>query len=65
VPEVYQGPGRDVVGPDGNSTEVVKAAPCSTAAWETDGTTTCLGIPGPVREGGLPREGIATGMSRR
>jgi hypothetical protein len=60
VPEVYPGPGRDEVGPDGISTKVVRAAPCSTAARETDGTTTCIGIPGPV-----PREDTTTGMSRR
>jgi hypothetical protein len=60
VPDVYPGPGRDEVGPDGISTKVVKAAPCSTAAQETDGTTTCIGIPGPV-----PRVDNTTGTSRR
>jgi hypothetical protein len=60
VPEVYPGPGRDELGPDGISTKVVKAAPCSMAAQETDGTTTCVGIPGPV-----PRANTATGMSPR
>jgi hypothetical protein len=45
VPEVYPGPGRDEVETDGISTKVVKAAPCSTAARETDGTTTCIGFP--------------------
>jgi hypothetical protein len=30
--------------PDG-STKIVPARPCSTAAHETDGTTTCIGIP--------------------
>ena len=60
VPEVYPGPGRDEVGPDGISTKVVKAVPCSRAAQETDGTTTCIGIPGPV-----PRGDTTTGMSRR
>jgi hypothetical protein len=44
LPPVYTGPGRDVVGPDG-TTKTVKAVPCSTAARETDGTTTCVGIP--------------------
>jgi hypothetical protein len=44
LPQVYVGPGRDVVGPDG-STKTVKAVPCSTAARETDGFTTCVGIP--------------------
>jgi hypothetical protein len=65
VPEVYPGPGRDEVGPDGISTRVVRAAPCSTAARETDGTTTCIGIPGPARGGDNFREGTTTGMSAR
>jgi hypothetical protein len=30
---------------DGVSTKIVPARPCSTAAQETDGTTTCVGIP--------------------
>lgn len=60
VPEVYPGPGRDEVGPDGISTKVVKAAPCGIDAQETDRTTTCIGIPGPV-----PRDDTTTGMSRR
>ena len=30
---------------DGISTKTVPARPCSTAAKETDGTTTCVGIP--------------------
>jgi len=30
---------------DGVSTKIVPARPCSTAARETDGTTTCIGIP--------------------
>jgi hypothetical protein len=37
--------GRDVVASDGISTRTVKAAPCGKAARETDGTTTCVGIP--------------------
>jgi hypothetical protein len=45
LPQLDTGPGRDVEGPDG-STKTVKAVPCSTAAHETDGTTTCIGIPG-------------------
>jgi hypothetical protein len=65
VPEVYLGPGRDVLGPDGISTKVVRAAPCSTAARETDGTTTCIGIPGPVGGGDNSREGTTVGMSPR
>jgi hypothetical protein len=44
LPPVYTGPGRDVVGPD-NTTKTVRAVPCSTAARETDGFTTCVGIP--------------------
>jgi hypothetical protein len=31
-------------GPDGVSTVIVAARPCGTAAHETDGTTTCIGI---------------------
>lgn len=37
--------GLSKVGKDGISTEIVKAVPCSTAARETDGFTTCIGIP--------------------
>jgi hypothetical protein len=44
LPEVDTGPGRAVVETDG-STKSVKAAPCGTAAHETDGITTCIGIP--------------------
>jgi hypothetical protein len=32
---------------DGVSTKIVPAKPCSSAARETDGTTTCVGIPQP------------------
>jgi hypothetical protein len=32
-------------GPDGVSTKIVAPKPCSAAAHETDGTTTCVGIP--------------------
>jgi hypothetical protein len=60
VPDVYPGPGRDEVGPDGISTKVVKAAPCGTTAQETDGATTCIGIPGPV-----PRDYTTTATSGR
>ena len=35
------------VAEDGFSTKTVKAVPCSTSARETDGTTTCVGIPDP------------------
>jgi hypothetical protein len=31
--------------PDGVSAKTARAVPCSTAARETDGTTTCIGIP--------------------
>jgi hypothetical protein len=44
LPEVNTGAGRTIVEPDG-STKTVKAAPCGTAARETDGITTCIGIP--------------------
>ena len=37
--------GLDKVADDGISTKNVKAVRCSTAARETDGTTTCIGIP--------------------
>lgn len=33
---------------DGVSTVTVPAVPCSTSARGTDGTTTCVGIPGPI-----------------
>jgi hypothetical protein len=39
--------GLDKVANDGVSTKTVPAVPCGTAARETDGTTTCVGIPGP------------------
>ena len=35
------------VAEDGFSTKIVKAVPCTTFAKETDGTTTCVGIPDP------------------
>jgi hypothetical protein len=45
LPQVDNGsPGLDVAAPDG-STKTVRAVPCSTAAHETDGFTTCVGIP--------------------
>jgi hypothetical protein len=37
--------GLDKVGDDGISTKTVKAVPCGTVARETDGFTTCVGIP--------------------
>ena len=39
--------GLDKVGKDGVSTRTVPAVGCGTVARETDGTTTCIGIPGP------------------
>jgi hypothetical protein len=45
LPQSDQGPGLNVVAPDGVSTRTVKAVPCSIAARETDGSTTCVGIP--------------------
>jgi hypothetical protein len=47
-------PGRDTglakVAEDGVSTKTVRAVPCSIAARETDGTTTCVGIPDRSRQ---------------
>jgi hypothetical protein len=59
--------GLDKVAADGVSTQTVRAVPCQKAARGTDGTTTCVGIPGPVRSvrGGDFQEGTTTGMSRR
>jgi hypothetical protein len=37
--------GLNKVADDGVSTKTVRAARCSAAAHETDGTTTCVGIP--------------------
>jgi len=44
LPPEPSGPGLIVTGPDG-STRTVKAVPCSVSARETDGFTTCVGIP--------------------
>ena len=44
LPQIDTGPGRDVPGPN-DTTKSVKAVPCGTAAHETDGSTTCVGIP--------------------
>jgi hypothetical protein len=63
LPQVDTGPGLDVAAPDG-STKTVKAVPCAPYARETDGTTTCIGIPGPVRRGDS-RERTTVGRSRR
>jgi hypothetical protein len=45
LPESGAGPGLDKVASDGVSTRTVKAIPCGTSARETDGFTTCVGIP--------------------
>ena len=45
LPQSSAGPGLNTVAPDGVSTRTVKAVPCGTVARETDGTTTCVGIP--------------------
>jgi len=37
--------GRSTVADDGISTKIVPAKPCTSAARETDGTTSCVGIP--------------------
>lgn len=42
--EIFTSTGLSTVGPDG-STKIVEAVPCSTVAHETDGFTTCVGIP--------------------
>ena len=44
LPEIDTGTGRTIVGSDG-STKTVRAVPCGKAARETDGSTTCIGIP--------------------
>jgi hypothetical protein len=44
LPQSSEGPGLNTVGPDG-TTRTVKAVPCGAAARETDGFTTCVGIP--------------------
>jgi hypothetical protein len=44
APVTVTGPGLNVGGPNGVSTRTVRAVPCSTAAQETDGTTTCVGL---------------------
>jgi hypothetical protein len=44
LPQIDNGsPGLDVAAPDG-STKEVRPVPCSAAAQETDGSTTCVGI---------------------
>ncbi len=44
LPQIDTGIGLSVVAADG-STKTVKAVPCSSFARETDGSTTCVGIP--------------------
>jgi hypothetical protein len=61
--EVDSGPGLNITAPDG-SIKTVKAVPCTPYARETDGTTTCIGIPDPVGRGDS-REGTIVGKSRR
>jgi hypothetical protein len=43
--EPFSPTGLSRPGPDGVSTVIVKARSCDLAAHETDGTTTCVGIP--------------------
>jgi hypothetical protein len=45
LPQSDDGPGLNTAGPDGVSTRTVKAVPCGVTARETDGFTTCVGIP--------------------
>ena len=45
LPQPGLGPGLNVIAADGVSTRTVKAVPCGVAARETDGSTTCVGIP--------------------
>ena len=46
------------------STLMVPAVPCSTAARETDGTTTCVGIAGPVYRTRRPASDTTVGRAR-
>jgi hypothetical protein len=45
LPDAAGGSGLLVPGEDGVSTRTVRAVPCGRAARETDGSTTCVGIP--------------------
>src|SRR5262245_6750062 len=57
--------GVDKVASDGISTVTVPAVPCSTAARETDGTTTCIGITNSAKRARAnAREGTTTGQGR-
>ena len=44
IQDEFTSTGRAVVGPDG-STKIVNAVPCTKASRETDGFTTCIGLP--------------------
>lgn len=46
------------------TTKMVPAVPCSTAARETDGTTTCVGISGPVYRSRRPDSPSDTTVGR-
>jgi hypothetical protein len=62
-PQTAAGLGKEAA--DG-STVMVPAVPCSTAARGTDGTTTCVGIPGPIyrnQRPGYPSD-TTTGLGR-
>jgi hypothetical protein len=43
--QTFSRSGRSTVADDGVSTKIVQAKPCTSAARETDGTTSCVGIP--------------------
>jgi hypothetical protein len=43
--QTFSRSGRSTVADDGVSTKIVRAKPCTSAARETDGTTSCVGIP--------------------
>jgi hypothetical protein len=49
LPPEDTGTGLNIVTPDG-STKTVKAVPCTTASRETDGFTTCIGLPDSFRK---------------
>jgi hypothetical protein len=46
-PQIGKEPGSNAVDHDRGGTRTVKAAPCGPAARETDGLTTCIGVPDP------------------
>ena len=50
LPAEDTGAGLAIVAADGISTKIVKAVPCSKSARETDGFTTCVGLPGSFRK---------------